>query len=72
MKAIVESGRLRLDEPSSLPDGTVLELVVDDEGDDLDATERRALHEAISRAWTAAKTGQVRPAREVVETLRRR
>jgi len=38
------------DEPSTLPDGTVLDLVVDDEGDDLDEAERAALNESIARA----------------------
>ena len=72
MKAIVRGGRLRLDEPSSLAEGTILELVLDDEGDDLDATERRALHDAISRAWASAKSGRVRPAQVVIDELRRR
>ncbi len=72
MKAMVQGGRLRLDEPSSLAEGTILELVLDDEGDDLDATERRALHDAISRAWASAKNGRVRPAQAVIDTLRRR
>ena len=72
MKAIVQGGRLRLDEPSSLAEGTVLELVLDDEGDDLDAAERRALHNAISRAWASAKSGRIRPAQVVVDRLRHR
>lgn len=72
MKAIVQGGRLRLDEPSSLAEGTILELVLDDEGDDLDATERRALHDAISAAWASAKSGRVRPAQVVIDELRRR
>lgn len=72
MKAIVQGGRLCLDEPSSLAEGTVLDLVLDDEGDDLDATERCALHHAISRAWASAKIGRVRPAQVVIDKLRRR
>ena len=72
MKAIVRGGRLRLDEPSSLAEGTILDLVLDDGGDDLDATERRALHDAISRAWASAKSGRVRPAQAVIDELRRR
>ena len=62
MKAMVRDGRLRLDEPSSLVEGTILERVLDDQGDDLDATGRRALHDAISRAWASAKSGRARPA----------
>ena len=72
MKAIVQGGRLRLNEPSSLAEGTTLDLVLDDEGDDLGATERSALHDAISRAWASAKSGRVRSGQVVIETLRSR
>ena len=72
MKARVEGGRLHLDEPCSLPEGTVLDLVLDDEGDDMDASERQVLHDAISNAWTAALAGRVRPAQEIIDALRRR
>ena len=48
LRARVEKGRLVLDEPTTLPEGTVVELVADDEGDDLNDAERRALHEALS------------------------
>ena len=41
LRARVEKGRLVLDEPTTLPEGTV----ADDEGDDLTNEERRALHE---------------------------
>jgi hypothetical protein len=34
--------------PTTLPDGTIIELVADDEGDDLNDDERRALHAALS------------------------
>ena len=44
--------------------------VVDEERDDLGATERRALHDAISRAWASAKSGRVRPAQLVIDELR--
>jgi hypothetical protein len=37
----VENGRLHLDEPTELPEGTELELVVDDDGDDLTDQERQ-------------------------------
>ena len=42
LRARVENGRLVLDEPTTLPEGTVVDLVVDDGGDDL-TDERRAL-----------------------------
>ena len=72
IRARVINGRLQLDAPTSLPDGTVLDLVVDDEGDDLDDAQRVALNASISRAWTSAKAGQGRAASEVIESVRKR
>ena len=34
IRAHVKNGRLLVDEPTTLPEGTVLDLVLDDEGDD--------------------------------------
>jgi len=48
LRARVEKGRLVLDEPTTLPEGTVVQLVADDEDDDLTDEERRALHDALS------------------------
>jgi hypothetical protein len=70
-RARVENGRLVLDEPTSLPDGTVVHLVADDEGDDLTEEERRALHDALSASWKSAEVGRLRPASEILEELRR-
>lgn len=67
LKAEVQNGRLRLDEPTTLPDGTVLELVVADAGDELGPDERAALHEALHEAWESAKRGDLRPASELLE-----
>lgn len=61
-----------LDEPTTLPDGTVIDLVADDEGDDLTEEERRALHEALSASWKSAEAGRLRPASEVLDELRKR
>ena len=72
IRARVQNGRLVLDAPTALPEGTVLDLVVDDEGDDLDEAERAALNSAISKAWTAVQSGQGRPADEVLAALRKR
>lgn len=38
LRARVEKGRIILDEPTTLPEGTVINLVADDEGDDLTTT----------------------------------
>lgn len=72
LRARVENGRLHLDEPTELPDGTELDLVVDDEGDDLTENERQALHSALSRSWASAEAGKLRPASAIIEELRRR
>lgn len=69
MRARVQGGRLVLDEPTELPEGTVLDLVVDDEGDELDDHERAILNKAISSAWESVRAGHARPAREVLERL---
>jgi hypothetical protein len=47
LRARVEKGRLVLDEPTTLPEGTVIDLVADDEGDDL---KRRGTTRAARRA----------------------
>jgi hypothetical protein len=68
----VTNGRLVVDEPTSLPEGTVIDLVLDDEGDDLDTAERALRDEALLRAWQQARAGSGRAAEQVVDDLRRR
>jgi hypothetical protein len=70
LRALVKNGRLVLDEPTSLPEGTILDLVVDDEDDDLDEATRSALHARLAESWNSAQRGEVRPAREFLEELR--
>ena len=72
LRARVEKGRLVLDEPTTLPDGTVIDLVADDEGDDLTDEERRALHAALSASRTSAEAGHMRPASAILDELRQR
>jgi hypothetical protein len=68
----VENGRLKLDEPTTLPEGTVLDLVIDDDPeDDLDEDERRARDESIRRGLEDGRTGKTRPASEVIDELRK-
>jgi hypothetical protein len=70
LQARVEKGRLVLDEPTTLPEGTIVDLVVDDEGDDLMADERRALHDALAASWKSAEAGRLRPASDSLARLR--
>jgi hypothetical protein len=64
LKARVENGRLKLDEPTDLPDGQVVELVPLDEvllrgGDDLDDEERAALHRELDASVAEADAGKL-------------
>ncbi len=72
LRARVENGRLVLDEPTTLPEGTVIELVADDEGDNLADDERRILHPSLSSSWLSAEAGRLRPASEILDELRQR
>lgn len=72
LKAQVRNGRIVLDEPTTLPDGTVIDLVADDEGDDLTDQERQALHETLSASWKSGEDGHLRPASAILDELRKR
>jgi hypothetical protein len=72
LRARVEKGRLVLNEPTTLPEGTVIDLVADDEGDDLSEEERRALHEGLLASSMSAEAGRLRPAKEILDELRQR
>ena len=72
LQARVENGRLVLDEPTTLPEGTVVDLVADDGGDDLTDEERRVLHEALFESWTSAEAGRLRPVSSILDELRLR
>ena len=72
LRACVEKGRLVLDGPTSLPEGTVVDLVADDEGDDLTDEERGALHEALSTSWKSARAGRLRQISEILGEVRQR
>ena len=72
LRARVENGRLVLDEPTTLPEGMVVDLVADDEGDDLTDEERSALHEALSASWKSAEAGRLRPTSAILNELRQR
>jgi len=72
LRARVQNGRLLVDEPTALPEGTVLDLVLDDEGDDLDDADRQALHDALNRSWTSAQAGHTSPADRILERIRQR
>ncbi len=66
------AGRLIVDEPSDLPEGTELALVIDDGEDELDEVERGALHASIERGLADVAAGRVVPAEDVIARLRAR
>lgn len=72
VRATVRNGRLTVDEPVDLPEGTVLDLVIDDEGDQLDERERQALDEAIARSLKESANGISAPAEDILAKLRSR
>jgi hypothetical protein len=72
IRARVKNGRLIVNLPTDLPEGTVLDLVLDDEGDDLTPEERKLLHGEIRRSIGDAKKGRARPADEALAELRAR
>ncbi len=72
LRARVEKGRLVLDEPTTLPEGTVLDLVVDDDGDDLSERDRDALRAALDRSARSLNEGRVQTASAIVDQLRTR
>ena len=58
LKARVRGGRLVLDEPVDLPEGTEVELVPADDGDGLDDADRARLHEALRRSSDQFRAGE--------------
>jgi predicted DNA-binding antitoxin AbrB/MazE fold protein len=77
LKARVENGRLKLDEPTDFPEGKVVELVPLEEvvlhgSDDLDDEERAELHAAIREGFEDAKAGRTIDAKQWIAELRSR
>lgn len=62
-KVRVENGRIRLDEPTNLPDGAEVELVILS-GDELDDEERARLHASLDRAIDDEDAGRMVDAEE--------
>jgi hypothetical protein len=69
-KAHVENGRIVVDDPTDLPDGTELYVLPLGEGDELDDDERAALHAAIAEAEGELDAGQVVSEEELWARLR--
>jgi hypothetical protein len=70
LKAQVKGGRLVLDEPTNLPDGAEVHVVLID-GDDLDDEERAALHRELEASIAEADAGETENFSRVLAELRR-
>jgi hypothetical protein len=69
LRARVRGGRLLLDEPVDLPEGTEVALVPADEGDGLGDADRARLHAALRRSADQFRTGQGTSAKVVLAEL---
>jgi hypothetical protein len=69
-KIQVKGGRLVLDEPTDLPDGAEVEVLVID--DELTAEERAELHASLDRALDDSDAGRGADAWEYLERYRAR
>ena len=68
LKAHLRGGRVVLDEPTELPDGTEIELTVV-EDDDFEPEERARLDAALDAGIAAACAGDLVDADEVIREL---
>jgi hypothetical protein len=65
--ARVRAGRLIVDEPTTLPEGTEVQLLPLDPGDWLDDAERAMLHKALEASEADVRAGRVRDSVDVLK-----
>lgn len=70
LKVRVKNGRLVIDQPTDLPDGAEVEVVVID--DELTAEERAELHASLDRALDDSDNGRGMDASEYLKQYRER
>jgi hypothetical protein len=71
LRALVKNGRVQVDEPTDLPDGARVDLLVIDAAADLGADEEAELEESLKRGLDEADRGDVHSVEEVLARLRR-
>ena len=77
-EVVVRAGRIVMDEPTDLPDGTKLELVEADpyahldDADEFDDKDRDRLSRVLEHSLAQAKAGEGRPMKELLAELRAR
>jgi hypothetical protein len=69
IKARVTAGRLVVDEPTDLPEGTEVELLTLDPGDWLEDADRDALHGALDESDADVAAGRLVDAEEILREL---
>ena len=69
LKVKVQGGRLKLDEPTDLPEGTVLELVLAGDAEELDEAERAALLQSIDEGAEDFENGDAEDALAFAQSL---
>jgi hypothetical protein len=69
LRARVQAGRLVLDEPTSLPEGTEIDLVLIDDAEEPDAGERARLDDQLEQAWESAQQGRTITAEDAMREL---
>lgn len=70
LHARVKRGRFVVEEPTELPEGTVVDLAVVGEEDDMSREERAELNASIDRGLEQASRGEGRSAQEVLRRIR--
>jgi hypothetical protein len=68
LKVRVQNGHIAIDEPTTMPDGTEVEVVLVDE-DGLDEADRARLHAALAESEEDIAAGRLYPAEEVLAEL---
>ena len=70
LRGHVESGRIVVDEPMDLPEGTEVEIAVLGEDEEMTAEERAEIEAEIDAGLEQAARGEGTPADEVLRRLR--
>ena len=70
--ALVRDGRLVVNTPTELPEGTTVTLLPLDPGDWLDDADRSALHQALGQSEADVAAGRLVDAAEVLRELKAR
>jgi hypothetical protein len=70
LKAHVRGGRLVLDEPTELPEGSEVELMLADDGDELDDNDRARLEASLQRSAEQFRAGRGIDADQALARLR--